>query len=276
MAKRKFYNNREYYVNEQDNTVVLSKEFHNKLLSNDKWNKFKKLGGSSVPDVLETDRFKSQFSAFCHISRIKMNVLQKKYINAGSLIEPIVFNALRSKFPNLEILNYRAEDYDYDFFKDKDDILSGVPDGFIPSQNLILEIKTVGEAKYDAWEKEVPIAYKKQAQLYAYLMGVDKYSIVATFLRDDEGDYLNPEKYPIDNRIVKNYTFKINENETKDDIEKIKAWYKKYTALGISPQYNLSTDSDLVEYLKCSNETEWELLLEKWKKLGKADLDVQP
>ncbi|ADE19898.1 MAGa7180 family putative nuclease [Mycoplasma crocodyli] len=275
MAKRKYYNNKHYVVDEKNQVVILNEDFHKELQTKDKWKSFKKLGGSSIPDVLETDKFKSQFNAFCHISKIKLPVLQQKYVRAGSLIEPIVFNALRNMFPKLDIKNYVAADYEYDYFKNKDDILGGVPDGFIPSTNTILEIKTAGDSKIDSWEKEVPVAYRKQAQLYAYLMGADKYSIIVTFLSEESGDYEHPENYPINDRKLKNYNFSVNPSEVQDDIDKIKAWYIKYTKSGISPKYNLSTDADLVEYLKCSNEKEWEDLLNKWKVQGKADQDAQ-
>lgn len=276
MATRKYYNGVHYNVDEINQTVSLSFNFHKELLSFSKWKGYKKLGGSSIPDVLQTDNFKTQFNAFCHISRIKMPILKRKYVNAGTIIEPMVFDALRSMHPDVEIENYRAEDYEYDFFKGKDDILGGVPDGYIPSKKTVLEIKTSGEKKMSEWEKEVPPAYRKQAQLYASLMNVDKYAIVVTFLRDEEGDYDNPENYPIKKRNIRIYFFKVNPEEAKDDIQKIKEWYKEYTKKGISPKYNLTVDGDLVDYLKCKNEYEWQKLLNKWKLLGKADLDAQP
>lgn len=74
-----------------------------------------------------------------------MPVLSKKYINAGVVLEPKIFDVLRSSFKGLEIQNFVASEVEYDYFKGIDDVISGVPDGYIPSKKIILEIKTAGE-----------------------------------------------------------------------------------------------------------------------------------
>jgi len=51
-------------------------------------------------------------------------------------------------------------------------------------------------------------------------MGVDNFAIVATFL--EEEDYINPSAYQIENRMVKSYPFKVNVEQAKDDITKVK------------------------------------------------------
>ncbi|AKA49846.1 hypothetical protein VO56_00975 [Mycoplasmopsis gallinacea] len=275
MATRKFYNKQDYDIDFENNVVILKPQFHEKLLSNDKWSKFKKIGGSTVGDVLIKGAFKSEFSAFCHISRIKLPVLTKKYVNAGVILEPKIFDFLRSRYPKLEIVNYEAEKVDYDFFKDVDTVIGGVPDGYLPKQKCILEIKTAGEKKLELWEKEgVDISYRKQAQLYSYLSNSSSYKIIALFLKED--DYLDPASVDIVKRKIRAYDFTINQNEVLDDITKIKDWFKHYTTTGVSPVFNPSTDADQLEYLKCENETQWEALLNKWKEQGKADPDTKP
>lgn len=281
---RKYYNGKEYILDEKEQVVILSPDFFAQL--KDKSNKFKsykKIGGSTVADVLEVTAFSSQFNAFCHISRLKMDALQKKYIYAGTVLEPKIFDVLRKKFKGLDIENYSAKDYNYDYFADKDDIIGGVPDGYIPSKNMILEIKTTGSKNFETWNKKnsngsfenIPSNYRKQAQLYSYLMNSKKYSIVAAFLEEDKGDYENPEGIDLEQRRIANYTFAVNESETVDDINKIKQWYRYYTNTNVSPKYNLVKDKMQVDYLRCKNEQEWEELLNKWKQEGKADLDFR-
>ncbi|WP_025755459.1 MAGa7180 family putative nuclease [Mycoplasmopsis cricetuli] len=276
MATRKFYNNVDYFIDETNKTIKLAPEFHKKLLTFNKFHGFKKIGGSTVGDVLLAGPFKSQFAAFCHIARIKLPVLSKKYVHAGEVLEPKVFDAFRKAFPNLEIQNYIAKDYNYNFFEGKDDVLTGVPDGFIPKLNCVIEVKTAGETKLPKWLKEVDPSYRKQAQLYSYLMNAKSYKIVALFLKDEEGDYLDPEHLNINKRIIRAFDFPVNYQEAKDDIQKVKNWYYKYTKSGISPKYNLSIDGDQIQYLKCSNEQEWIELLNTWIKSGKADPDTTP
>ncbi|VEU74342.1 Uncharacterised protein [Mycoplasmopsis citelli] len=275
MVKRKFYNNIHYVVDEENKVVRLNPDFHSDLLSFDKYKGFKKIGGSTIGDVLLTGGFKSQFSAFCHISRLKLPVLSKKYVNAGTILEPRVFEAFRAAYPNEEILNYEASKYNYNFFEGKNDYIIGVPDGYLPSKNCVLEIKTAGESKIDKWEKEVDPSYRKQAQLYGYLMQADFYKIIALFLKEQEGDYLHPELVDLKKRKIKAFDFKVNYQEAEDDILKVKNWFLYYTQSGVSPQYNLSIDADQIEYLKCSTPQEWEQLLQHWIEVGKADPDCE-
>lgn len=276
MSTRKFYNNTHYFIDEKEQVVRLAPSFHEELLTFNKFKGFKKIGGSTVSDVLGTGSFKSEFAAFCHIARIKLPVLTKKYIHAGEVLEPRIFEVLRKFQPKLTIENYVAKDYNYNFFEGKDDILSGVPDGYIKDTNCIVEIKTAGEKKLSYWEANgVESSYRKQAQLYGYLMKATSYKIVALFLRDEEGDYEFPENIDLRKRHIKAYDFLVNYDEAEDDIQKVKAWYHHFTTIGVSPKYNRVSDADQIEYLKCQNEQEWAELLERWKREGKADLDSQ-
>lgn len=286
--KRKYYNNVHYTIDWDNSVIHLKDEFYNELKTFDKWKGFKKIGGSSVGDILiKGNIFKSDFKAYCHIARIKMPVLSKKYINAGIILEPKIFNVLRDKYPNLEIQNFVAQEVNYDYFEGIDEVISGVPDGYIPSLETILEIKTAGAKKYQLWAKEgIDPSYRKQAQLYAYLMSkklnkqINKYAIVAAFLQEDKtkniNDYLTPDLVNLYQRHIKVYSFNVNQNEVLDDIKYVKNWYTQYTNQQTSPKFNMSIHADDLEYLACCNEQEWCKLLEKWKSQGKADSDVMP
>ncbi|MGL4343510.1 MAG: MAGa7180 family putative nuclease [Metamycoplasmataceae bacterium] len=275
ISKRHFYNNKEYTINWEEQIIILNEEFHKKLLNSQLWNKFgfKKIGGSSIGDVLLTDNFKSEFAAFANISWLGLPILDRKYVDAGIAIEPLVINVLREKLKT-EIETFDPVKYNFDYFKEKDEIVGGIPDGFLKDRNIILEIKTTGLKNYDNWNSfGIPLSYLKQAQLYSYLMGSQEFWIVATFLKDE--DYENPENFPIENRIVKNYKFQINKEQVEDDIFKIKSWYKKWTTLGYSPKFDLKKDGDLIEYLKCENKDEYKKLLEKWSNDGKLTLTYE-
>lgn len=280
-TKRKYYNGVDYELDEKLQVVKLKPEFHRKLLNKQLWGKkgFKKFGGSSIADVLETDSFKSNFAAFCHMAHLKMPVLVQKYVKAGIAIEPKIFEVMKKHFSNKEIIHLEAADYNFDYFNDKYEYLQGVPDGIMPNEKIVLEMKTVNEKKADIWGQpgkevlSVPLDYRKQAQLYAYLLGYDRYSIVATFLKEE--DYLEPENFPIEKRMIRQYMYKVDKNIAEDDIKKTIDFFKKYSTLGISPVYNPIRDRDQVEFLKCHNEKEWKDLLEQWKQVGKADKDYE-
>ncbi|MFV8401386.1 MAGa7180 family putative nuclease [Mycoplasma sp. 005V] len=270
---RKFFNKTDYFIDYDKQVLILSDHLYAKLHSNGQFDKYKKMGGSSIADILIKDAFKNEFSAFCHITRLKLPVLTQKYVHAGVVLEPRIFDYLRSKMPNVAIENYEAAAYNYDFFA-SDPIIGGVPDGYLPIKNMILEIKTAGEKKKELWAKEgVDPAYRKQAQLYSYLKGADSYSIVALFLRPE--DYEHPENIDLSQRSLQTYAFKLNKQDALDDIAKIKNWYNFYTNTKISPRFDLSINADQLEYLECENFAQWEALLEKWKAQGKADPDIK-
>lgn len=269
IIKRKYYNNVHYKLDKETQTLTLLPDFHNLLLNKGLpfGRGFKKVGGSSLGDVLLTDGFKSQFAAFCNISNLGLPVLDEKYIKAGIAIESKVIELIKETSKK-EVETFPPEKYNYDYFADKDDVIGGIPDGYIPETKMVLEIKTTGEKNYDNWVKYgPPLAYRKQAAQYTYLMGVKEFSIVGTFLKEE--DYLHPEDYPIRERKTRNWKFEINLNEVQDDIAKIKEFYKKWTTEGTSPKYNPVIDADLLQWLECTNDEEWEQLKNKWIEVGK-------
>ncbi|MCP4336809.1 MAG: hypothetical protein GY679_03095 [Mycoplasma sp.] len=272
--KRHFYNGKEYSLDLEKKVIKLLPDFHKKLLNKTLWGKFgfKKIGGSSMGDVLVTDQFKSPFKAFARMSWIDVPILNDKYIKAGIAIEPKVLDLI-SKQPKVEeVEGFDAKQYNYDYFAGKDDIIGGLPDGLAKPQNIVIEVKTTGEKKLENWIKYgVPLAYQKQVQLYTYLMGLTNYAIVATFLKEE--DYLNPEMYPISERRTKTWPGKINKAKVEDDIDEIKKWYIKHTQSGLSPEFDERRDKEVIEYLLCKDEFEWEKLCDKWNSEGKINLE---
>ncbi|MBN3534571.1 MAGa7180 family putative nuclease [Mycoplasma procyoni] len=267
---RKYFNTQHYEIDKIERVVRLKPEFHQMLLKQRGTNfGFKKIGGSSLGDVLLTDQWKSQFLAFCRMSKLDLPILDTKYIDAGVAIEPKVIDLISKKW-NREVQTFNPVEYGYDYFRGKDDVIGGIPDGYIAQENVIIEIKTTQIKNLEKWESgDIPLNYLKQAQLYSYLMNSPHFIIVATFLEPE--DYENPQDYDISKRIVKSFKFKTNEEQIKDDIVKIKDWYYKYTDSGVSPKYNERLDAALLEYLECKNMDEWRMLLEKWADEGKID-----
>ena len=273
--KRHFYNGTDYEIDHKEKVVKLLPSFHQKLLEKKLWPNlglgFKKIGGSSLGDVLLTDSYKSQFKAFCRIAWIDLPILDRKYVDAGIAIEPIVISKLQEDKRVEAIETFSAKQYNYDYFKDVDPILGGLPDGLVHPHGIVLEIKTTGAKNITNWKQYgVPVNYIKQAQLYAYLMKKDKFVIAAAFL--DEDDYKDPEKYNIDKYPLFIKPYFVNTEQVKDDIVKIKEFYEVVTTSGISPKYDEKLDSDLLEYLECSNKEQWDALVSKWINEGKAKI----
>lgn len=267
--KRHFYNKTHYVINTENKTVEILPEFYEKLKTKKLWGRFgfKKIGGSSIGDVLLVDQFKSQFTAFCRLMWIGVPILDRKYVDAGIAIEPKVIEVIE-KMSGKKVETYDPMKYQFDYFKDKDDVLGGLPDGFIKEDNIVIEIKTTGAKNLEKWETwGIPVAYHKQSQLYSYLMGAPKYAIVATFLHEE--DYIDPSSYPINERKVKSWKFDVDITKAEDDIKKVKEWYYEFTKKGISPEYDEKLDAELLEWLQPTNEAEWEELKFKWILEGK-------
>ncbi len=269
--KRHFYNGVDYKIDKKNKIVKLMPSFFDKIKNKKLWGKFgfKKIGGSSIGDVLLVDQYKSQFMAYCRMTWIGIPILDRKYVDAGTIIEPKVIEVIE-KITNKKIQTFDPYDYQFDYFKNKDDVVGGLPDGYIKEDNLVIEIKTTNEKNFEKWQKYgIPQAYHKQSQLYSYLMGAKKYSIVATFLKNE--DYKDPSQYPIEKRKVKNWTFNVDFLQAKDDIKKVKDWYYKFTSFNISPKYNEVLDAELLEWLEPHNSEEWEKLRKKWIEEGKIN-----
>ncbi|MBU4690692.1 hypothetical protein KQ874_03245 [Mycoplasma sp. ES3157-GEN-MYC] len=276
MAKRK-YNGVDYDLDVVNQTLKLRTQYHEDLLSKPAGKGFKKFGGSSIGNIFETDSFKGQFLAFLHMARLAPPIFVKKYVKAGEAVEPMVFDLMKKKFPKLDIEHIEASKVGYDYFKETHDIVGGVPDGLIPSKKIVLEMKAVQAKKQAIWEQNnnlnVPLDYRKQAELYAYLLGYPRYSIVATYL--EEGDYEKPELIDLNQRNIAQYMFDVDQNKARDDLETIVKFWKYYSRTGISPKYDARRDAKVVEYLMCHNEQEWEELFNKWKRFGDVDEDIE-
>lgn len=275
LPKRHFFNEKHYFIDYENRKVILEKEFHNLLLKKKLWgNKgFKKITGSSLGDVLETDNFKSKFNAFLKITRLDMPVLDYKYINAGKKIEPL-FLELISKKINKKIKVFPPEKYNFDYFLKVDEIVGGIPDGYIEDQKIILEIKTTSIKNIDKWKKSPPLDYIKQAQLYTFLNKTKKFIICAVFLEDK--DYVAPENLDIYQKDKENkinfWNYEINQFQVLDEVNKIKNWYREVTQKGESPRWKYNLNTDLKDFLECKDENEWEKLWQKWEQEGKINI----
>lgn len=91
--------------------------------------------------MLGVDSYQDPFAAFVRIAWLDMPVLDKTYINAGIKLEPMLLELLQRQF-NRSIKGYKASDYDYDFFKDKQAVIGGVPDALMEDKRILLELKT--------------------------------------------------------------------------------------------------------------------------------------
>ena len=232
----------------------------------------KKITGTHFPTIVGVNPFSTDFEVWCRCTRTyEIPFEGNKYTNAGQIIEPKVFDFLRTSMGFGDRLVTPEDVYGKDHFKKTwGDFYPDVPiyggmwDALIKDENCnieyVVEIKTVqidghSGSLEDRWKDgEAPHYQALQASLYAYLLGVDKVLMVAVALEDKRGDYENPEQ------VIPSYAngnvyideFRVSERYPNFDmyIEKATAWWNSYVLTGISPEFDEKKDAEILKALR--------------------------
>lgn len=235
----------------------------------------KKISGTYFPTVLGLDPWKTPFEAWCKNTRTWESPFEgNKYTNAGEIIEPKVFEFLRTSMGFGDKVLTPTDVYGKDYFKKtwgdffpQSPVFSGMWDALIKDENgnieYVVEIKTVqvdgrSGSLEDRWKDgEAPHYQALQASLYAYLLGVDKVLMVAVALEDKKGDYEHPEQ------VIPSYAngnvyideFRVSERYPNFDmyIEKATAWWNAYVLTGTSPEFDEKKDGEILKVLRTNS-----------------------
>lgn len=215
--------------------------------------KFKKLTATKFATVLGLNAWNTPFSAWAEITKVYEKPFEESiYTKAGKVIEPKIINYLKKVY--FMDIKDPTEVYGPDYFKKtwgdffpNQDIVGGMWDAL--GDTFVVEIKTTKRA--EDWKNSVPIYYKLQACLYAYLLGFDDVIVTVSFLKDE--DYENPENFEPSILNTKIYEFKLSE-EIPDFEERyfkpaIK-WWNDHVVTGISPAYNGLKDGEILKALR--------------------------
>ncbi len=235
----------------------------------------KKITGTHFPTVIGSNPFSTDFEVWCRCTRTyEIPFEGNKYTNAGQIIEPKVFDFLRTSMGFGDRVVTPEDVYGKDHFKKtwgdfypNVGIFGGMWDALIKDENgnieYVVEIKTVqvdgrSGSLEDRWKDgEAPHYQALQASLYAHLLGVDKVMMVAVALEDKKGDYEHPEQvtpsYANGNVYIDE--FKVSERYPNFDmyIEKATAWWNAYVLTGISPEYDEKKDSEILKALRTNS-----------------------
>ena len=215
--------------------------------------KFKKLTATRFATVMGLNAWSSPFSAWCEITRTYEEPFEDNiYTVAGKVIEPKVINYLTNvMFMDLKSpTDVYGPDYFKktwgDFFPDQK-VLGGMWDSL--GDNFVVEIKTTKRA--EDWALDVPIYYKLQACLYAYLLGFDDVIVTVSFLEDK--DYVNPDAFEPSYKNTKIYEFKLSEAFPTFEESYIKPaleFWSKHVETGISPDFDEKKDAEILKVLR--------------------------
>ena len=235
----------------------------------------KKITGTHFPTIVGVNPFSTDFEVWCRCTRTyEIPFEGNKYTNAGQIIEPKVFDFLRTSMGFGDRVVTPEDVYGKDHFKKtwgdfypEHPYLGGMWDALIKDENgnteYVVEIKTVqvdgrSGSLEDRWKDgEAPHYQALQASLYAYLLGVDKVLMVAVALEDKKGDYEHPEQvtpsYANGNVYIDE--FRVSERYPNFDmyIEKATAWWNAHVLTGISPEFDEKKDIEILKALRTNN-----------------------
>ena len=214
---------------------------------------FKKMTGTRFATVMGLNAWSSPFEVWCALTRTyEIPFEDTVYTIAGKTIEPKVINYL-NKVMFMDIKSPKdvyGDDYFRktwgDFFPDRKE-LGGSWDAI--GDNFVVEIKTTKRA--EDWALDVPIYYKLQAALYAYLLGFDNVVVTVSFLEDK--DYANPEAFVPSYQNTKIYDFKLSEafpTFEESYVEPALEFWKKHVETGISPEFDEKKDAEILKALR--------------------------
>lgn len=213
----------------------------------------KKLTATRFATVLGLNAWSTPFAAWCAITRTYEEPFEDTiYTKAGKVIEPKIIDYLKNRlFMDIKSpTDAYGEDYFKktwgDFFPDQKE-LGGMWDAL--GDTFVVEIKTTKRA--EDWQFDVPIYYKLQACLYAYLLGFDDVVMTASFLEDK--DYVNPEAFEPSYKNTKVYEFKVSDEFPTFEESYVKPaldFWKNHVETGISPEFDEKKDAEILKVLR--------------------------
>ena len=213
----------------------------------------KKLTATRFATILGLNAWSTPFSAWCEITRTYEAPFEDSiYTIAGKVIEPKIIKYLNDvMFMDIKSpTDVYGPDYFRktwgDFFPDRKE-LGGMWDAL--GDDFVVEIKTTKRA--EDWAPDVPIYYKLQACLYAYLLGFDNVVMTASFLEDK--DYANPELFEPSYKNTKIYEFKVSEAFPTFEETYVKPalqFWKDHVETGISPEFDEKRDAEILKVLR--------------------------
>jgi len=213
----------------------------------------KKLTATRFATVLGLNAWATPFSAWCEITRTYEKPFEDTvYTIAGKVIEPKIIEYLQKRmFMDIKSpTDVYGSDYFRktwgDFFPDREQ-LGGMWDAL--GDDFVVEIKTTKRA--EDWFEDVPIYYKLQACLYAYLLGFDNVVVTVSFL--EEKDYANPENFVPSYKNTKIYEFTVSEAFPTFEETYVKPalkFWKDHVETGISPEFDEKKDAEILQILR--------------------------
>ena len=211
----------------------------------------KKITGTRFASILGYDPYNSPFATWCEITRAYQDpFVDNIYTIAGKTIEPKIQAYLKELYwddlvtpedvygPNPFKKTYG------DFYKEHR-FLGGMWDAKVPSEEMIIEIKTT--VGVERWMDGAPVFQALQASLYAYLEGWSSVAMIGVLLT--QYDLENPTEFVPNAGNVVIDIFDIYDRFPDFDeyLARALVFHRNHVLEGVSPPYDEVRDA---EYLK--------------------------
>lgn len=201
--------------------------------------KQKKITGTRLATVLGLNKFNSPFSAWAEMTGLYKPVIPDKYLKVGQMLEKPIIKSIEDMY-DFNIKTFDKNEIKFDNFKDNP-IFGGMVDGIDEEKKVLVEIKTTNVKNKKYWDRQIPIEYWYQAQLYCELAKLD--SILFGVCYVEEEDYSHPENIPIDDRDIRIYP--VEKADITSEMQKAIEWYKQYIKTFTSPKFDSRKNKDM-------------------------------
>lgn len=201
--------------------------------------KKKKITGTRLATVLGLNKFNSPFSAWAEMVGLYKPVIPDKYLKVGQALEKPIIKSIEDMY-DFNIHTFDKNEIKFDNFKENH-IFGGMVDGIDYDKQILVEIKTTNVKNKRYWDRQIPIEYWYQAQLYCQLANLKEILFGVCYV--EEQDYKDPENIPIDDRDIRIYpTQKV---DIREEMQKAIEWYKRYILTFKSPKFNPNSIKDM-------------------------------
>lgn len=234
-----------------------------KVIRFKKGGRLRRITGSRLGTILECSSFDTPFAAALAMAGVYSRFETNKYMEAGSVIEPVIRNYLRGDgrgrlsdaLGGIPVAGIEEPvdkfSCNFEHFP-RGGRFGGMVDGYVIAERkryAVLEVKTAGNRA--AWTDEdgtiskIPESYLMQASLYAELSGIDAIVFAVGFL--EEGDYEEPSSWTPseDNCFIIPV---VKSPETRSWMDAASEWYDDHLMNGITPPWT-DADAETVDYI---------------------------
>lgn len=243
--------------------------------------KHKKITGTRLPNILDLGGKMSPFAMWCAMMHVYEEPFKDTiWTRTGDIIEPKQFEYVKKVMAKEGRVfvsptdRYGAEykaNTNFDFFRFFERF-GGMWDYLMEREDktvMVFEMKTTGIGNKKYWLNNLPKKYIMQAALYAWMLGIDYFCMVCSFLEDK--DYDNPDAFVCNenNTIIQPMQIsKYFKNFDKEVIMPAMQWWDDYIETGISPVYDEVRDKEVLSQLRQITEQEQEEENEYYDKLA--------